>query len=113
MRSQPPGVFDGANAMLPQRGAGRGDCGNRHVFLFMRFEDGAFEKRRFQVQNRVIPGDLDIAPNRVGEPQQIVRTAGSNAEAGFGMPPVLHIALGELTRCRQQNVRVGQLRRRV
>ncbi len=57
----------------------------------------SFEEGDDLVENASIAGDLDVLGGREGKPEEIVGDAGPHAGAGLGVPPVLHVALAELT----------------
>ena len=65
------------------------------------------------VQNRRVAGHGYVVADRVRKPEQIVRTAATNAGSGWLMPPMLYVSLGELPRSGPQNHFARGLRRRV
>ena len=74
----------------------RGDGGNEHFLQFAGGERWGFEERNLFVENGRIAGDFDVVGDDVGEPSHIVGAARADAQAGFGVPPVLDVAFGEL-----------------
>src|SRR5579862_4856407 len=87
--------------------------GDEHAFLFVVPERFAAQKGNRCVENRRVPGYLDVFGDGVRQPDQIVGTAGSHAEVGIRMPPVLNVAERKLARGAGQDVFAGEMRRGV
>ena len=74
------------------------------------FELRALEKRNQFVKHEHVFRRLDILSDSVGQPSAIVGDTRPNPLAGLRQPPVLHVALGELTSGCAQEVFARQIR---
>ncbi|MNM60738.1 hypothetical protein D3C81_720280 [compost metagenome] len=81
-------------------------------FLFRCYRAPLDEADHF-VQHAGVAGDLQVAACALGQPEIIVRAAGAYAATLRRVPPVHHIAFGELVCSAQQQVFAGQVRARV
>ena len=88
---------EGAHAVLVQAGAfgGRLHLGVNILPILRQLH--LLQKGCAVLQHRLVPGDAHVLRRHVGQKQQIVRDA--RAHAGVGLvPPVQHVARGELPR---------------
>ena len=69
----------------------------------------SLEERDRLVEDRRVAGDREVAVDGVGQPEPVVGDARADAAAGRRMPPVLDVALDELTRRGAQEVLAGEL----
>src|SRR5262249_49475458 len=130
---------DQVQAVIPVAGSNQGQTvwsglervGNRPTAVL---EDRAnFERRRRHevgfrlalLQNVALQEWYDLLEDRgvsshphvlrgyVGEPEQVVGDARSDARTGLGMPPMLDVAFPELTRGGRENLLASEVRRGV
>ena len=57
----------------------------------------------------MVGGDGEVAIDHVWQPQPVVGDVRADAAPGRGMPPVLDVALDELTCCSAQQMLAGEL----
>ena len=76
---------------------------------FACFERRALEKRNEFVEYERVVRCFDILSDRISQPSTIVGYTGSNASTRMRQPPVLHVALGELSGGRAQQVFARQV----
>ena len=105
-------VVDRPHAMLEERRR-RGRAPRKLVRLrLLRVEQAPLEERDALVPQRDVAGHGHVARSGVGEPQEIVGAACARATPGRWMPPVLHVALDELSLGGAQQVLAPERRRR-
>src|SRR5258708_6932064 len=103
-------VFDGANAMLVERGRLLGAARQVIVRFLFRLERSTFQKGDLLIENAGVPDTRDVATGYVRQPQIVVGNAGAHSAARRWMPPMLHIAFAELIRGRAQKMLARQAR---
>jgi hypothetical protein len=101
-------MVDRAHAMLEQRANFRGHAGHAVRLNLIAGQRRRFEKRNGFVEDADVAGRPHVFGDGVGEPQQVVGAAGTEAAAGRLMPPVLHVALHELSPRRAQQMLARQ-----
>ena len=84
-------------------------AGGEERLVLMFLQDRAFEEGHHLLQHGDVSGGLDVVGDDEAEPDAVVRDAGADAAAGFGQPPVLHVAFAELPRGGAQDLRARQL----
>ena len=104
-------VVDGARAVFVERGALVARlCDVVGVFGAWRHGLAREEGHHLVEHGRVASG-VDVVDSGMAQPEQVVGEMGANASPGRRMPPVLHIAFGELARRRQQQLAAQHGRR--
>src|SRR5690606_25444577 len=83
------------------------------ALVFLRLEWRRAKKRNFLVQHRLVAGRLHIISGNEWQPEQIIRTTGSDAAPGRRVPPVQNISPFELVPCRLKDVLARQIRARI
>ena len=98
--------------MLEQRADLVRDRRVEEAVVLVGLQQLAFQERDHLVQHRGIAGRADIVCDGVGEPRPIVGDARAHALTRMRQPPMLDVALDELSRRRAQQVlaRHGRLR---
>ena len=109
--AQPESTFDRSHAVPVQALALRRAHRQVVVGLLVGTEQAAFDPGRGLVEDAEVAGDLHIATGRERQPQVVVGTVRAHAAIERRMPPVLHVAFGELMRGAQQQVLADELRR--
>ena len=101
-------VFDGAHAMLVERGRLFGAIRQIIVSFLLRLDRPAFEKGNLFVEHAGVGDARDVAAGDVRQPQIVVGKMRAHAAARRGMPPMLHIAFAELMRGGAQQMLAGE-----
>src|SRR3990170_588680 len=73
-------------------------------FVLAFLERSAFEKPHPFLEDLDVTGDLDVLSHRVRKPQEVIGAPRPHSNAALGVPPVLHVALPELSACRLQQM---------
>src|SRR6185436_1481387 len=100
-------MLDGTHAVRIQRGALAGRARLVVPGFLAGPQRAAFDVLDEFVQHAGVGTGLDIATGRQRQPQVIVRARGAYAAVAGRMPPVHHVALGELVRRAYQQLRTG------
>ena len=95
--------------MLEQRGRVRRCLGLEVVVGLVRPQRGTLEVRHHLVEHRIVAGDREIPVDGVRKPDAVVGDPGPHATARRRVPPVLHVALGELAGGGTKQVLAGQV----
>ena len=95
--------------MLKQSGLLLRDCRQKEIVRLIRFQQRSFEKRNRFVERELVLRGLDVLRDGIGEPGAVVGDAGAHALAGMRQPPMLHVALDELTGRRAQQMFARQI----
>ena len=103
---------DRAEAMLEQGLVFRGNGRRAVCFVFLSGEERRLQERNTLIQDAGVAGCANVLRDRERQPEEIVGAMRADARAAGRVPPVLHVALDELPRRRQKDVRASQLRRR-
>ena len=98
-----------ARAVFVQRGLQRRDLRLEVSIRLSGLQGRSRQEGRLLVEHALIAGHLDVVARRVGEPEQVVGDPSPHALALGVVPPMLHVALFELTRRRAQQVLARQL----
>jgi len=72
--------------------------------VFIRLKRTAFEKSDLFLENRNVARDTDIIGRHIRKPQKVIRASRPDAGAALRVPPVLNVALAELTACGAQQM---------
>jgi len=108
---EPGGVaaINRAHAMFEQRAVVGRHCGRRvHVLLAARQRRGR-QVRHLFVQHARVARAADVLGHHVGQPQHVVGTPRADAASGGFVPPMLDVALHELSPGRAQQMRARQV----
>ena len=90
-----------------------GTAGEIIIRVLLGRDRTAFEEVKGFIQHAGVRGGQHVAACRQRQPEVIIRTVRAHAPARGRMPPVLDIALKELTACAQQQLRTQPLRLRM
>ena len=77
--------------------------------VLIELEERSLQKRDRLVEDGIVGGDGEVAVDRVRQPQPIVGDVRAHATTGRGMPPVLDVAVDELTSGGSKQVLAGKL----
>ena len=102
-------LVDRPDAMLEERPVLGGHARLAVRLLRVRREKRRLQKRHALVQHADVAGRADILRHHVGQPQQIVRAARTQAAAARLVPPVLDVAFDELPAGGPEQMRSGEL----
>ena len=98
MRAHRQAAVDGPGPVLEHRGALGGDAGLEVGLGLLVAQRLAIEERGLLVEHAPVSGDAHVVRDGVGQPEEVVRDAGADAASRGRMPPVLDVALRELSR---------------
>jgi len=101
-------VFDGANAMVIERGGFFGTLGQVIVRFLLGLERRAFEKGNRFVEHAGVGHAGDVAAGGVGQPEIVIGEMSADAAASRRVPPMLDIAFAELMGGGAQEMRAGE-----
>ena len=98
-----PGVLDARGGSVPTAGRCAAEtAGTNRRSCSLRLRAARLPgTRRARPELPVSPVTFDVMRDHEGQPQQIVGAERAHAHAGFGMPPMLHVAFVELARRRR------------
>ena len=102
-------AVDRRRAVFEQRSSARRLLGLEVGVVLLGRQRRSLQVRDRLVEDGVVGGDGEVSLCDVGQPQPVVGDVGADAATGRRMPPVLHIALDELMRCRAEQVLTGEL----
>src|SRR5579884_619105 len=89
-------VFQGAYAMHVDRARLSGRLRLAVILLLIWFQDRRRQEGDFLIQQRGVTRDGDVMADHEGKEEIIIGDARADSLAGRRVPPVLHVALGEL-----------------
>src|SRR6185503_6074530 len=101
---------NGANAMVIQRARALRASWQVVIGIVFRIDWAALDKIDRFIQHAAVAGGDHIAAHRLRQPEEIVRAMRAHSPARWRMPPVLHVALGKLTRGTAQQMLAGEAR---
>ncbi len=96
--------IEATGAVLEQRAGRIGRDRGEEAVVFVGLQTLAFQERNHLVQHRRIGGCAHIVRDGVCQPRPIVRDARADALTRMRQPPMLDVALDELSRGRPQQV---------